>query len=241
MRNKNIVKVLSLFASVCIVAGCNESTTEEIATTTVQATVAVTSTAENTTAAEETDSAFPELADEEIDYIDENGEIFYKNPTEWTFEKVFDELRINGKRIEAPLTFDKLGEGFEFSDDEYDTTYSSSNGKINKMLKLKDKYLCSVTFIDCIDENDYNKPFHALELSLAGTNEENRDNITINGIGIGSTVEETIEKFGIPYSRWGDSLIYTAADVNKTFGTISLAFYEGKIAVMVIGLYDVTE
>ena len=242
MRNKNILKALSLLAAVCITAGCSGNSTMETTTTNTTATTAQITTAVTTTVlSKETNSEFSELAEAEIDYVDENGEIFYKNPTEWTFEKVFKELRINGQQFESPLTFDKLGEGFEFSDGEYDTTYSSSNGNIYKMLKLKDKYFCSVTFINCKDENDYNKPFHELELSFPGTNEEYRNLITINGIGIGSTVEETIEKLGIPYSRLGSSFIYTATNIKDNSGSISLAFQKDKLAVITIRLYDSVE
>ena len=109
------------------------------------------------------------------------------------------------------------------------------------MLKLKDKYFCSVTFINCKDENDYNKPFHELELSFPGTNEEYRNLITINGIGIGSTVEETIEKLGTPYSRLGSSFIYTATNVKDNSGSISLAFQKEKLALITIRLYDSVE
>jgi len=242
MRNKNILKVLSLLAAVCITAGCNGSTAVGTTTTTTTTTaVECTTTVTISSTSEETDSEISASSQLEIDYVDDDGIIYYKNPTEWTFEKVFKELRINGQQFESPLTFDKLGEGFEFSDGEYDTTYSSSNGNIYKMLKLKDKYFCSVTFINCKDENDYNKPFHELELSFPGTNEEYRNLITINGIGIGSTVEETIEKLGTPYSRLGSSFIYTATNVKDNSGSISLAFQKEKLAVITIRLYDSVE
>ena len=242
MRNKNILKVLSLLAAVCITAGCNGSTAVGTTTTTTTTTaVECTTTVTISSTSEETDSEISASSQLEIDYVDDDGIIYYKNPTEWTFEKVFKELRINGQQFESPLTFDKLGEGFEFSDGEYDTTYSSSNGNIYKMLKLKDKYFCSVTFINCKDENDYNKPFHELELSFPGTNEEYRNLITINGIGIGSTVEETIEKLGTPCSRLGSSFIYTATNVKDNSGSISLAFQKEKLAVITIRLYDSVE
>jgi len=242
MRNKNILKVLSLLAAVCITAGCNGSTAVGTTTTTTTTTaVECTTTVTISSTSEETDSEISASSQLEIDYVDDDGIIYYKNPTEWTFEKVFKELRINGQQFESPLTFDKLGEGFEFSDGEYDTTYSSSNGNIYKMLKLKDKYFCSVTFINCKDENDYNKPFHELELSFPGTNEEYRNLITINGIGIGSTVEETIEKLGTPYSRLGSSFIYTATNVKDNSGSISLAFQKEKLAVITIRLCDSVE
>ena len=238
MQKKHILKVLSLLAVVCITAGCNGSTMAETVTLSTTTTAQITTAVTTSVLSKETNSEFSELAEAEIDYVDENGEIFYKNPTEWTFEKVFKELRINGQQFESPLTFDKLGEGFEFSDGEYDTTYSSSNNKISKMIKLRDKYFCSVTFLDCKDENDYDKPFHELVLTLSGTNEEYRHDITINGIGIGATAKDVIEKLGVPYSEFGGGLIYTASNVNKTFGTLSLGFYEGKLSIMTISLHD---
>lgn len=234
MKKRQILKALSLLAAVCITAGCNASTAAETTTTAVE--ITTTTTAEVTS--EKNISEFSELAEAEIYYVSEKGRIFYKNYSEWTFERVFEELRINGEKIEAPLTLDKLGEGFKFSDGEYDTSYSSFDGEMYKMLNFNNKHFCSVKFVDCKDENDYNKPFNELELSLSGTSEEYRDDITINGIGIGSTVEEVIEKLGIPNSEFGGGFVYTSQSVTNYYGTISLGFYEGELCAMTISLYD---
>lgn len=58
---KNNLKLLSLFAAVCIVAGCNTETSTD------------TDTAATTEASASTEP--------EVDYVDDNGIVYYKNPS----------------------------------------------------------------------------------------------------------------------------------------------------------------
>ncbi len=70
MKKRNVLKALLLLASVCIVAGCNGSMA-----------------AQTTTVDEETDSEISASSELEVDYVDEYGYTYYKNPTIWTTEK----------------------------------------------------------------------------------------------------------------------------------------------------------
>ena len=117
MRNKNILKVLSLLAAICITAGCSGSTTVETVTLSTTTTAQITTAVTTSVSSKETNSEFSELAEAEIDYVDEFGYFYYKNPTIWTSEKIFEELTINGKKHDAPLTLEKLGQEFSYSID----------------------------------------------------------------------------------------------------------------------------
>ncbi len=100
MRNKNILKVLSLLAAVCIVAGCNGSTATETTTpTTTTVTTQITTAMTTAVVTEETTTAEAEEADE-IKYC--------KIPEGMTFEDLCKLIHIDGNPVKLPCTVDEF-------------------------------------------------------------------------------------------------------------------------------------
>lgn len=91
MRNKNILKVLSLLAAVCITTGCNESTTAETTTT-------ATTTAEITTVTEQATITTEET----------NGIKYCEIPEGMTFEDLCGLIYYKDTQLHFPCTIDEI-------------------------------------------------------------------------------------------------------------------------------------
>ena len=143
MRNKNILKVLSLLAAVCITAGCNGSTMAE--TTTVATNplkITTTTTAEFT---EETG-----VTEQTIEPI----------PEGWSVEKIAALIEIDGNPLKFPCTpeeFESLSEKITLGEpDEYfnycDIYYDDVN--IGTFALSQDNKYCNAIHFDI--NNFYN-------------------------------------------------------------------------------------
>ncbi len=240
MRNKNILKALSLLAAVCIGAGCNGSTATETTTTTttitaVESTTTVTTSAETTTATEGTDSEFSELSEAEIDYVDEYGRKRYKNPTIWTTEKIFEELTINGQKFEAPLTLEKLGEGYSYSFDN-GSFYDEETRTVCLQLLYNNKPLAWVYLDDCCEIQDTEgKQFSSIIFDLSSTSEEYRDDVSFSGLNIGDDANDIIVSIGIPNESTADKEWFSYGDYNDNI-TLNVIQDNGKVIYIGVDL-----
>ncbi len=196
MKKRQILRMLSFLAALCIAAGCRGSTAVE--TTAGAGTQAETSTvSEATTAAESVSAEVEEL---EVDHVDEDGTIYYKNPTEWTYEKFFSELTINGKSIEAPLTIEKFGKDFSLNTDTAE--YLEADMVVCAEMSYKGSTFANVTLKDCQNEQDLsNKEIRLLVLSDVLYECDDFPNILISGIGISSNRNDIISVFGVPFKE----------------------------------------
>ena len=201
MRKNRILKAISLLAALCIAAGCRGSTAAE--TTAGAGTQAETSTVSEATTAE--------VEELEVDHVDEFDCIYYKNPTEWTIEKIFDELTINGQKFEAPLTLEKLGEGYSHSTDG---GFYDSNKRIACLrLMYNDKSLAWVYFDDCDSIDDIEeKAYSSIQFDVNTTDEEFVGKTGICGINIASTEADLINNIGIPAVSNGSYFHFICSD-----------------------------
>lgn len=196
----NFFKAISLIAAVCVAAGCGGSVVAE--TTAGAGIQAETSTVSETTTAAESVSA--EIEELEVDHVDEFDCIYYKNPTEWTIEKIFEELTINGQKFDAPLTLEKLGSEYSYSTDD-GAFYDEDTRTACVRLMLNDKSLAWAYLDDCDNINDTkNKQFNAILFSSDSTDEEYRDNSFISGLKVGSDVNDIVALVGTPIKVIGD-------------------------------------
>ena len=196
MKKRQILGALSLLAALCIAAGCRGSTTVE--TTAGAGIQAETSTVSETTTAAESVSA--EVEELEVDHVDEDGIVYYKNPTEWTYEKFFSELTINGKSIEAPLTIEKFGKDFSLNTDTAE--YLEADMVVCAEMSYKGSTFANVTLKDCQNEQDLsNKEIRLLVLSDVLYECDDFPNILISGIGISSNRNDIISVFGVPFKE----------------------------------------
>ena len=196
MIKNRILKAISLIAAVCAAAGCGGSVVAE--TTAGAGIQAETSTVSETTTAAESVSA--EVEELEVDHVDEDGTVYYKDPTEWTYEKFFSELTINGKSIEAPLTIEKFGKDFSLNTDTAE--YLEADMVVCAEMSYKGSTFANVTLKDCQNEQDLsNKEIRLLVLSDVLYECDDFPNILISGIGISSNRNDIISVFGVPFKE----------------------------------------
>lgn len=221
MKNKHILKALSLLAAVCIAAGCSGSTAAE-------------------TTAESTISVISEIAEPEVDYVDEFDYTYYKNPTIWTTDKIFEELTINGQKFEAPLTLEKLGEGYSHSTDG---GFYDSNKRIACLrLMYNGKSLAWVYFDDCDSIDDVqNKNYNYIVFSANDIDNEYTHNVSINEIELFSSYKQLLEKMGVPAVDDGYNKNYTSdneavENQNFSYNDYSVKFYVFDDKVLMISI-----
>ncbi len=192
MNNSYVLKAISLLAAVCIAAGCSGNPATK-------------------TTAESTTSVISEIAEPEVDYVDEFDYTYYKNPTIWTTDKIFEELTINGQKFEAPLTLEKLGEGYSHSTDG---GFYDSNKRIACLrLMYNDKSLAWVYFDDCDSIDDIEeKAYSSIQFDVNTTDEEFVGKTGICGINIASTEADLINNIGIPAVSNGSYFHFICSD-----------------------------
>ncbi len=141
------------------------------------------------------------IEEPEVDYVDEDGYIYYKNPTEWTYEMVYEALSIENKKAEAPLTFEDFGEKYSLYEETL--TYFEYDKVLEAGFVYNNKKFGSVLLTGCTGINDRNDKEIGF-ISLMNPTEEWYDDlpdITVNDIGLGATRESVISALGIPYSE----------------------------------------
>jgi len=218
MQKKHILKALSLLAAVCITAGCSGSDAAETTTTTAtQITSVVSNTLQTTIVEKETDSEISASSQLEIDYVDDDGIIYYKNPTEWTYEKFYSALTINGNRIDAPLTLEKLGQGF--SVDEATIDYDEEQQLCVAQILYDDNLFAQVRFKDVYDTDELeDKEIDIIfQLFSSHTDEECFDVLRLNNIGMGSNKDDIKSAIGVPYEEADYILVYNNNDFSFQF------------------------
>ncbi len=227
----NFFKAISLIAAVCAAAGCGGSAVTE--TTAGAGTQAETSTVSETTTAAESVSA--EVEELEVDHVDEDGTIYYKNPTEWTYEMVYEALTIEGKKVQAPLTFEDFGDKYSLNDATL--TYFEDTKHLEAGIIYDEKKFGSILLTDCADINDrYNKELGFIALR----DPEMRDvlpDIKVNNIGLGSVKSDVIDALGAPYSEISEiyqdgtleGVLVYKSDPEQENGTLIVFLYDDKV------------
>ena len=209
MKKRQILRMLSFLAALCIAAGCRGSTTAE--TTAGAGTQTETSTVSETTTAAESVSA--EVEELEVDHVDEDGIVYYKNPTFWTAEKAISELTINGQTFEIPLSIDKLGECFGYSNDG--AFYDSKTRTTCLRLLCNDKPLAWVYLDDCDDIEDIErKIYNKIQFDFSATSDDFFENVLISECGLNSSRSDIINALGNPSVATESYLIYTKSDIS---------------------------
>ena len=223
MRKNHILKAISLLAALCIAAGCKGSTTVK-------------------TTAESTASIVSEVTEPDVDYVDEEGTVYYKNPTEWTYEMVYEALTIEGKKVQDPLTFEDFGD--KYSLDEATLTYFKDSSCVGAGIIYNGKNFLSVVFLDCANKGDTKNKEISL-ICLRNTEQELQDDfpdIKINGITLGSSRSEIISAFGTPSFEIYDgsspySLSYKS-DLNADNRSLVFILNDDKVRTMYIELHE---
>lgn len=175
-----------------------------------------------------------------ISHEDEQGYIHYSNPDEWTYERIFNEITIDGISYEAPLTLEKLGNDFNytelsFSEDVKGIALASGT------LCYKDKALCWFSVSNCSNEASIaNKPIENIIIRKDNVSERNYDTIKINGIGINSDFTDIKSRLGVPVNESSTSISYSDKELYATDEGCTLSFLglDGKATTMIVVFGD---
>ena len=198
----NFFKAILLLAAVCAAAGCGGS--------------AVTG-----TTAGSTTLAVTEAAEPEVDHVDEDGIVYYKNPTEWTYEKFFSQLTINGNEIESPLTISKLGNGFSTESIEQ-IEYNPETGFCAVQLLYNDLPFAMAIFkhiddINAVNNEQIDMIKQVFDYTVV---ESNYGLLKINGVGMNSKKEQVKNALGIPRGEQQWLLIYDDDKMSFAFNDL---------------------
>ena len=175
MRNKNILKVLSLLAAICITAGCSGSSTAET-TTTVQSVTTATTTKpqENNTNS---------LKNSEQQLFQKEFEI-----TDWTMEELISDFTLYGEKISIPCSIEQLGK-----------IYSGTN--INNMLIYDNK---EIGYVYNTTQKSQDDDPMIRQIVLGGLNDISLPQFSIKTITETCSKEDVENVLGIPNVNSGD-------------------------------------
>ncbi len=186
------------------------------------------------------------IEEPEVDYVDEDGYIYYKNPTIWTTEMVFEELTINGQKFTSPLNLEKLGEGYSYSTDG--AFYDSKTRTTCLRLMYNDKSLAWVYLDDCDSIEDIeSKTYNKIQFDFSATAEELFGSVTISDCGINSTRNDIISRLGKPsiatesYYTYTKSVITPVDSYDFPGETITFYFNDDKVMLLSITLKELEE
>lgn len=221
MTKRRVLRAVSLLAAVFVLSGCGNAASKTIEKTGVQ-----------TVFSASTENISKVAAELEVDYIDELGLIHYKNPTDITYEQIYQKLKINGLNVDAPLTIEKFGQDFNLCADSIE--YIEEENVVCAEISYKGNVFANISIKDCQNEKDFNSKEIILIVVLDSLNDENI--ITVSNIGIGSKREEVISEFGIPYA---ESVSDNSGDTMLTYGNensmLSFSCENGSVQTILIG------
>ena len=155
---------------------------------------------------------------------------------------VYEALTIEGKKAQAPLTFEDFGD--KYSLNEATLTYFEELSRLDAGIIYNGKKFGSVIFLDCADKYDtQNKEIAGI--GLRNPEQELQDDfpdIKINGITLGSSRSEIISAFGTPSFEIYDgsspySLSYKS-DLNADNRSLVFILNDDKVRTMYIELHE---
>ncbi len=159
------------------------------------------------------------------------------------YGKKFEELTINGQKFEAPLTLEKLGEGYSYSFDG--AFYDNETRTACLRLMYNDKSLAWVYLDDCDSMDDIEgKKYNRLQFDTMVTDEVFLENTQLCGVSINSSEEELFENMGIPAVSNGKYIHYISTkEKSEDFSHIGneiMDFYisenSGKLSIWGISM-----
>lgn len=173
----------------------------------------------------------------EIDFTDEDGAIYYKNPSLWTTERIYENLTVSGRKIEAPLTVEKMGD--DFCLETSGAIYDNESGIVSASLLYKGVVFANTALQECqgIDDTS-NKGMgfvvinNPAEMSQADTINVPQDailQIKIMDVGIGSSRNDVISQLGTPMGEYKNadglgSIWYSFGEEYQKLGYFTIRF-----------------
>lgn len=140
----------------------------------------------------------------------------------WTLEQLNQVLYMNGQKIELPLMFSSLGEGYEIRDKRYNEESSKDSDIVNGYLYYKDKPIALVTFYELETDIEFSTLFFYPQ--IYGENQDSSEYININGFGLNSKIEDVYNLLGNQFTNENELIKYSIENCLITIPNIESDF-----------------
>lgn len=131
--------------------------------------------------------------------VDSNAELSatkYSDDNDTKVKQMMEKITLNGKSLKIPYKLDDLGEGYTF---DSSVDIEERNGKTYAMTKLMyNNEKVSYVFLSNYQKNQKTTDFIAYYISSSDLNENMYGFLKVDNIGINSTKNDVLEKFGQP-------------------------------------------
>lgn len=179
MKTKTYVAMLCAAVLTCAAVGCGDKDTG------AESSVTITISAE---AKEKLQAAI----DIQPTEVPENG---------WTDETLVDVMYINGEKAHFPCSLDDFGEGFDSIKGDPQYFQLNDDGSVNAGLNFYGDYVGVCRVLDCDNADDVcTSQLKVISFSCDESDSEHCPEIypiSINGVTIGTTYDEVVEKLGL--------------------------------------------
>ncbi len=124
----------------------------------------------------------------------------------WTLEELNQVLYMNGQKIELPLMFSTLGDGYEIRDKRYNDESSGDSDIVGGYLYYKDELVALVTFYELENDIEFLKIYFFPD--MYESNMDSKEYININGFGLKNNIYDIYNFLGYNYKNENNLLIY---------------------------------
>ena len=128
----------------------------------------------------------------------------------WTLEQLNEVLYMNDQKIELPLMFSSLEDGYEIRDKEY--KYEDTTGKVGGYLYYKDEFIALITFYE--EEADIEILTMLFLPSLYEPEQDISSYININGFGLKSKFNDLYNTLGNGFTTESGIFLYKIKNSN---------------------------
>lgn len=115
----------------------------------------------------------------------------------WTLEELLNVTNIYGQTLKLPCTLNDMNENFSY--DLQDGLIDKENKSISIILKYNNESIASIVLNDCNNISDISEHSVVCKLFFSSfLNENNKENIFINGISLNGNDKDILKKLGNP-------------------------------------------
>ena len=143
----------------------------------------------------------------------------------WTLEELNQVLYMNGQKIELPLMFSSLGEGYEIRDKRYNDESSEDSDIVGGYLYYENELIALVTFYESENDIEFLTLFFYPEIYEA--NQDSSEYIKVNGFGLKSQLTDVYNSLGNQFTNENELIEYsiencliTIPNIENNFGIL---------------------
>ena len=124
----------------------------------------------------------------------------------WTLEQLNDVLYMNGQKIELPLMFGTLKDGYEIRDKRYNDEESIDHDIVGGYLYYENSPIAMVTFHELESDNEILSLIFVRDIYESDQN--NSEYISVNGFGLQSSIDDVSTCLGNAFIYESELFIY---------------------------------